>query len=82
MDTAHVEALIGMLVVLALFALMVLPAAIGIAHERRIDRQLRRAGTVRDTTRDTSRAPAGRTPASAGHPSRRGATSQHTARAA
>ncbi|GAA0644676.1 hypothetical protein GCM10009535_22600 [Streptomyces thermocarboxydovorans] len=76
------EALIGMLVVLALFALMVLPAAIGIAHERRIDRQLRQAGTARDTARVTPRALAGHTPASAGPTSRRDATSQHTARAA
>ncbi|MEV8594760.1 hypothetical protein [Streptomyces sp. NPDC052012] len=75
MDTAHMEALIGMLVVLGLLVLMVLPAVIGIVHDRRIDRQLRRAETARDTTRATSRAPAGR-------PAHRGATSHHTARAA
>ncbi|MFI9821003.1 hypothetical protein ACIHFC_11115 [Streptomyces sp. NPDC052013] len=75
MDTAHMEALIEMLVVLGLLVLMVLPAVIGIAHDRRIDRQLRQAETARDTTRATSRAPAGR-------PAHLGATSHHTARAA
>ncbi|OBQ50978.1 hypothetical protein A4U61_12680 [Streptomyces sp. H-KF8] len=61
METTHVEALIGMLTVLGLLVLMVLPAALGIAHERRIDRQLKRAGT--------DRAAAGRRHAPAG-PSR------------
>jgi hypothetical protein len=45
METTHVEALIGMLTVLGLLVLMVLPAVLGIAHERRIDRQLKQAGT-------------------------------------
>lgn len=83
METTHVEALIGMLTVLGLLVLMVLPAVIGIVRERRIDRQLERAGT--------DRAAAGRRHAPAG-PSRpertqesrpaRSATSHRTARAA
>ncbi|WP_409469791.1 hypothetical protein [Streptomyces sp. HC307] len=43
MNTNQIEALIGMLAVLALFAIMVLPSLIGIAHDRRVDRQLREA---------------------------------------
>ncbi|MFE9770992.1 hypothetical protein ACFYOV_04760 [Streptomyces sp. NPDC005931] len=54
MDTAHTEALIGMLTVLALLVLMVLPAVIGIARDRRIDRQLRRAEAGPRTGRDAA----------------------------
>ncbi|MBA2808877.1 hypothetical protein E0500_016090 [Streptomyces sp. KM273126] len=43
MDTTHAEALTGMLTVLGMFVLLVLPSAIGIVRERRIDRQLREA---------------------------------------
>ncbi|WP_146228902.1 hypothetical protein [Streptomyces sp. NWU339] len=43
MDTTQMEALTGMLFVLGLLALMVLPAVVGIARDRRTDRQLRRA---------------------------------------
>ncbi|WP_053136881.1 hypothetical protein [Streptomyces ambofaciens] len=39
----QMEALIGMLVTFGLLVLMVLPSAIGIVRERRIDRQLREA---------------------------------------
>ncbi|SDD63999.1 hypothetical protein [Streptomyces prasinopilosus] len=60
MDTTQVEALIGMLAVLGLLVLMVLPAVIGIAHERRTDRQLKWA--------ETGRAAAGRHHAPAGPP--------------
>lgn len=72
MDTTHAQALIGMLTVLGLLALMVLPAVFGIVHDRRIDRQLRRA----ETGPETLRAAAG--------PARpeRSAASHRTARAA
>ncbi|WP_185124514.1 hypothetical protein [Streptomyces sp. TLI_185] len=43
MDTAHLEGLIGMLTVLAIFVLLVLPSVLGIARDRRIDRQIREA---------------------------------------
>ncbi|MFD9087009.1 hypothetical protein [Streptomyces prasinus] len=58
METTHVEALIGMLTVLGLLVLMVLPAVLGIAHERRIDRQLKQAGTDRAAA-ERRHAPAG-----------------------
>jgi hypothetical protein len=47
MDTAHIEGLIGMLFVLGLLALIVLPSVIGIAHDRRVDRQIREAERAR-----------------------------------
>ncbi|MGW3289113.1 hypothetical protein ACWDR3_31195 [Streptomyces sp. NPDC001002] len=47
MDTAQIEGLIGMLAVLALLVLLVLPSVIGIAHDRRIDRQIREAEEAR-----------------------------------
>lgn len=50
MDTAHIEGLIGMLTVLAILALLILPSVIGVVHERRIDRQLRRAARCYRTT--------------------------------
>ncbi|MGW0840844.1 hypothetical protein ACWD26_11875 [Streptomyces sp. NPDC002787] len=43
MDTTQLQGLIGMLAVLGLLALVVLPAIIGVMHDRRIDRQLRQA---------------------------------------
>ncbi|MFV0133719.1 hypothetical protein ACLGIH_10850 [Streptomyces sp. HMX87] len=39
----QIEALIGMLVTFGLLVLLVLPSVIGIARDRRIDRQLREA---------------------------------------
>ncbi|MFC5854728.1 hypothetical protein ACFPZI_23960 [Streptomyces chlorus] len=79
METTHVEALIGMLTVLGLLVLMVLPAVIGIAHERRIDRQLKRAGTDRAAHTSAGASRPARSPA---HGPARSATSHHTARAA
>ncbi|MEV0692868.1 hypothetical protein [Streptomyces sp. NPDC050388] len=94
MDTTQMEALIGMLFVLGLLALMALPAVVGIARDRRTDRQLRRAEA---DSAAAEREAAGRDAAAAwwltvAGPSRpagstvhgpaRGATSQHTARAA
>ncbi|MEU6146347.1 hypothetical protein ABZ848_39135 [Streptomyces sp. NPDC047081] len=43
MDTAHLEGLIGMLTVLGILVLLILPSIIGIAHDRRVDRQIRKA---------------------------------------
>jgi len=64
MDTSHTEALIGMLTVLGMFVLLVLPSLIGIAHDRRVDRQIREAAerradiepsrSARTAVRDTS----------------------------
>ncbi|OQQ18265.1 hypothetical protein B0675_15065 [Streptomyces sp. M41(2017)] len=39
--------LVGILVVLAVFALVALPSLIGLARERRVDRQLRAAAGAR-----------------------------------
>jgi F0F1-type ATP synthase membrane subunit b/b' len=47
MDTAHIEGLIGMLTVLGILVLLVLPSVLGIAHDRRIDRQIREAERAR-----------------------------------
>ena len=43
MNTTQLEGLISMLFVLGILVLLALPSVIGIAHERRIDRQLREA---------------------------------------
>ncbi|MFD5569818.1 hypothetical protein [Streptomyces cadmiisoli] len=43
MNTNQIEALIGMLAVVALFAIMILPAVVGVVRDRRIDRQLRQS---------------------------------------
>ncbi|MEV7997040.1 hypothetical protein AB0O67_35700 [Streptomyces sp. NPDC086077] len=43
MNTNQIEALIGMLAVAGLFVIMVLPALIGLARERRVDREIREA---------------------------------------
>ncbi|MFC5956197.1 hypothetical protein ACFP51_17490 [Streptomyces pratens] len=83
METTYREALIGMLTVLGLLVLMVLPAAIGIAQERRIDRQLKRAGTDRAAA-EGRQAPAGppRPERIPGSCPARSATPHRTARAA
>ena len=47
MDTTHTEALVNMVTVLGFLVLLALPSLIGIAHERRIDRQIREAGEAR-----------------------------------
>ncbi|WP_406725573.1 hypothetical protein WJ438_14250 [Streptomyces sp. GD-15H] len=93
MDTTRMEALVGMLFVLGLLALMVLPAVVGIARDRRIGRQLKQAeagGAAAERDAAEHEAVAWR-PIAAG-PSRpagstapgpaRSATSHHTARAA
>lgn len=41
-----------MLAVLGMFVLMVLPSLIGIAHDRRVDRQIREARQAREETAD------------------------------
>ena len=75
MTTAQTEAVIAMVAVTGLFVLMILPALIGIAHDRRIDRQTRRAEEARAAAeRSTARTPAGR--------ARGGAAPHRTARAA
>lgn len=43
MNTNQIEALVGMLAVAGLFVIMVLPALIGIARDRRVDREIREA---------------------------------------
>ncbi|MEV5931818.1 hypothetical protein AB0L56_03355 [Streptomyces sp. NPDC052079] len=47
MDTTQTEALIAMVAVLGLFVLTTLPALLGIARDRRIDRQIKRAEEAR-----------------------------------
>ncbi|MFE9057245.1 hypothetical protein [Streptomyces mutabilis] len=55
----QIEALIGMLVTFGLLVLMVLPSAIGIVRDRRVDRQIREAqegeGTRKETQKSSSR---------------------------
>lgn len=55
METTQLEALIGTLTVLGILAILVLPSVIGIARDRRIDRQIREAERAR---RDDTRRPA------------------------
>ncbi|MHC3473671.1 hypothetical protein ACYF6T_33955 [Streptomyces sp. 7R007] len=55
MDTAHIEGLIGMLTVLAILVLLVLPSVLGIAHDRRIDREIREAARARGELDDRRR---------------------------
>ncbi|MFJ1971940.1 hypothetical protein ACIO93_25040 [Streptomyces sp. NPDC087903] len=43
MNTTQTQAIIGMLAVLGLLVFMVTPAVIGIVHERRMERQIRKA---------------------------------------
>ncbi|WP_159772797.1 hypothetical protein [Streptomyces sp. HM190] len=54
MNTTQLQALIGTLVVVAMLALVVLPALVGVAHDRRVDRQLREA-TERQAAIDGAR---------------------------
>ena len=44
MDTTHIETLLNLATVLGIFVLLALPSLIGMAHDRRIDRQIREAG--------------------------------------
>ncbi|MER7484826.1 hypothetical protein ABTY20_02525 [Streptomyces sp. NPDC126497] len=60
MDTTQTEALVSMVAVLGLFVLMILPAVIGIAHDRRIDRQIERAEAGRAAAGRRSRPSAAR----------------------
>lgn len=48
MNGDQTQALIGMLATFGILVLMVLPSAIGIVHDRRIDRQLRAAQEGRE----------------------------------
>lgn len=74
MDTTWIQALTSMVAVLGLFVFMTLPALIGIARERRTDRQIRRA--------EAARAAAGcREEPAASRPAK-GAAPHRTARAA
>ncbi|MGW0709192.1 hypothetical protein ACWD4G_25105 [Streptomyces sp. NPDC002643] len=82
MNETQIQALIGTLVVLGMFALVILPAAIGVVRDRRIDRQLREAelrAAAGDTVRhqDIRRHRATRPQAES-----RPASSHHIARAA
>ncbi|MGW7522750.1 hypothetical protein [Streptomyces sp. NPDC054783] len=43
MDVTQTEGLLGMIAVIGILGLLVLPAVIGIAHDRIIDRQIRRS---------------------------------------
>ncbi len=52
MDTTQLQGLIGTLAVLGLLALVVLPAIIGVVHDRRIDRQLQRASQDRRASQE------------------------------
>ncbi|MER6982055.1 hypothetical protein [Streptomyces carpinensis] len=52
MSADQTQALIGMLVTFGLLVLMVLPSVIGIVHDRRVDRQLSKAGEDREDQKD------------------------------
>ncbi|MEU6775436.1 hypothetical protein [Streptomyces sp. NPDC046759] len=52
MTTAQTEGLLGMIAVIGILGLLVLPAVIGIVHDRIIDRQIRRAQEARREGRD------------------------------
>lgn len=54
MTSEQTEALIGMTVVLGILVLLVLPSLLGIAHDRRIDRQLREAEEGRPEAQKSS----------------------------
>jgi type II secretory pathway pseudopilin PulG len=47
MTSAQTEGLIAMLTVFAILALLVLPSVIGIVHDKRVDRQIRKAHEYR-----------------------------------
>ncbi|MFL6000135.1 MAG: hypothetical protein ACJ736_38635 [Streptomyces sp.] len=53
MTSAQTEGLIAMLTVFAIFVLLVLPSVIGIVHDRRMDRQIKRAYEYRAARRTT-----------------------------
>ncbi|MGW2446963.1 hypothetical protein [Streptomyces sp. NPDC001675] len=44
----QIEGLIGMLATLGILVLLILPSVLGIARDRRVDRQLREAQEARD----------------------------------
>ncbi|GEJ97920.1 hypothetical protein ACWDU8_15390 [Streptomyces sp. NPDC003388] len=46
----QIEGLIGMLATLGILVLLILPSVLGIARDRRVDRQLREAQADQDTT--------------------------------
>ncbi|MGW5370969.1 hypothetical protein ACWER6_08880 [Streptomyces sp. NPDC004009] len=46
----QIEGLIGMLATLGILVLLILPSVLGIARDRRVDRQLRQAQADQDTT--------------------------------
>ncbi|MGW3635763.1 hypothetical protein ACWD7F_37565 [Streptomyces sp. NPDC005122] len=45
--TSFMDNLVGMLLVLAVLAVVALPSLIGLAHERRVDRQIRASSLAR-----------------------------------
>lgn len=71
MTTAQTEALTGMSVVLTILALLILPSLLGVARDRRIDREIRAVEETR-AAEETRRAREGRDtgetgPRGAGH---------------
>ncbi|MEU3095539.1 hypothetical protein ABZ690_12140 [Streptomyces sp. NPDC006967] len=89
MDTTQMEALIATVAVLGLFVLMTLPALVGVARDRRIDRQIERAAAERTATERAATERAATARATAGRPAgpdaalrSRGAASHRAARAA
>lgn len=89
MDTTQMEALIATVAVLGLFVLMTLPALVGVARDRRIDRQIERAAAERTATERaateraaSARATAGRLAGPDAARRSRGAASHRAARAA
>ncbi len=48
MDTNQTQTLIAMIFALGVLVLLVLPSLIGIAHDRRVDRQIREAQEARE----------------------------------
>ncbi len=52
-DAYLMNALTAYIPVLVMFLLLAGPALVGLAHERRIDRQLREAGTQKSSSRST-----------------------------
>ncbi|WP_345623474.1 hypothetical protein [Streptomyces ziwulingensis] len=53
----QIEALVGMLVTFGLLVLMILPSLFGLAHERRMDRQVREAQARAQKSSDRSTVP-------------------------
>ncbi|MGW3646562.1 hypothetical protein [Streptomyces sp. NPDC000878] len=54
MNTAA-DSIVGILVVVAIFVALALPSLIGLAHDRRIDRQLREAQQDRQARQASAR---------------------------